>query len=417
MSKLPPDGEPDRSSITDVASYDLLVDLTGGMDTFTSRAEIRFRGQAGSTGYADLRAASVLRAELNGAVLDTGAWRCGRLELPRLAAENTLIVEAGFGYVSAGAGLHHQTGPDGTVCVYSKAYPDGAPRIWCCFDQPDLRAPFTVSAKVAAGWSCLANGPVTSRPADDEAGLWTFTATPPIAPHLFSLCAGPFSGPASTAKRDRPVPFTANALPALVPALEAAVSPGMFSSPLAYYERSLGTPYPYDKYDLAFVPGYPGLAFGAPGLVTITEQVLTQPHGGGPGLYLAIVIAHELAHAWFGGLTEFQPPGAGWLEEAITTYISRTAVEEGRPGATPWAAPVSKDLPDDAYARDAETIRQLEHLIGRPATLAGLRDLLHRHAHGSATQDDLIQCWSRAAGRDLHEWAGQTLIPAAEDGS
>ena len=416
MSQFPPNGKPDRSSLTDIASYDLLVDLTGRPDTFTSRAEIRFRGQPGSLVYADLQAASIRRAELNGAALDTGACRAGRLELPHVAAENTLIVEAEFGYVSADAGLHRQAGPDGSVCVYSKAYPGGAPRICCCFDQPDLRAPFTVSAKIPAGWSCLANGPVTSRPADDETGLWTFAATPPIAPYLFSLCAGPFSGPASTAKRDRPVPFTANTLPALVPALEAAVSPELFSSPLAYYERSLGVPYPYGKYDLAFVPGYPGLAFGAPGLVTITEQVLTQPHGGDPGLYLAVVIAHELAHAWVGGLTEFQPPADEWLEEAITTYISRTAIEETRPGATPWAAAASKDLPDDAYARNAATIRQLEHLTGRPAVLAGLRNLLHRHAHSSATKDDLIQCWSRAAGRDLHEWAATTLTPAAEDG-
>lgn len=417
MSKLPPNGEPDRNSITGITSYDLLVDLTGGADTFTSRAEIRFRGQPGSTIYADLQAASIRRAELNGADLDTRAWRAGRLELPQVAAENTLIVEAGFGYVSAGAGLHRQAGPDGTVCVYSKAYPGGTPRICCCFDQPDLRAPFTVSAKVPAGWSCLANGPVTSRPADGEAALWTFAATPPIAPYLFSLCAGPFSGPTFTAKRDRPVPFTANALPALVPALEAVVSPGLFSRPLAYYEHSLGAPYPYGKYDIAFVPGYPGLAFGAPGLVTITEQVLTHPHGGDPGLYLAVVIAHELAHAWVGGLTEFQPSSDEWLEEAITTYISRTALEETCPGATPWAAPVSKVLPDDAYARDAAAVQQLEHLIGRPAVLAGLRDLLHRHAHGSATKDDLIQCWSRAAGRDLHEWAAKTLTPAAENDS
>ena len=145
--------------------------------------------------------------------------------------------------------------------------------------------------------------------------------------------------------------------------------------------------------------------------------MLTQSHGGPPGLYLAVVVAHELAHAWFGGLTEFQPPSAGWLEEAITTYLSRTAIEETQPGAAPWSAPVSKSLPDDAYARNAGTIRQLEHLIGKHAVLAGLGDLLNRHAHSNATQADLIQCWSRAAGRDLHQWAATTLTPANDDGN
>jgi aminopeptidase N len=324
-------------------------------------------------------------------------------------------VEAEFGYVSAGAGLHRVTGPGGHTCVYSKAYPGGAPRIYCCFDQPDLRAPFTAAVKAPAGWSCLANGPLVSRPADGKAGVWRFAATQPIMPYLSSFCAGPFSGPAFTWERDRhrPVPVSANALAPATALLDAAISPELFGGPLAYYERSLGAPYPYGKCDVVFVPGYPGLAFGAPGLMTVKEQVVTDPPKRRPGLYLAIVIAHELAHAWFGGLTEFQPPSAGWLEEAIATYISRTVTEETHPRATPWAASVSEVLPDHAYAPDAATIRRLEGLIGRQAVLAGLRDLLHRHPHSFATQDDLVRCWSRAAGRDLREWAAETLVPTA----
>jgi aminopeptidase N len=420
VSSLPPNGELERSSIMDIVSYDLLVDLTGDARTFASRAEIRFRGDQESAAYADLQAASIRRAELNGTTLDLArGYQPGQLELPRLAALNTLVVEAEFGYVSAGAGLHRLTGPGGQSCVYSKAYPGGAPRIYCCFDQPDLRAPFTVAVKAPAGWSCLANGPLVSRPADGEAGVWAFAATYPIAPYLSSFCAGPFSGPSFTWERDRrrPLPVSANALPPVTALLEAAVSPDLFSSPLAYYERSLDTPYAYGKCDVVFVPGFPGLAFGAPGLVTVNEQVVIDSAKGRPSLYLPIVIAHELAHAWFGGLTEFQPPGVGWLEEAITTYISRTAIGETHPGATLWEASVSKVLPDHAYAHDATAIRQLEDLIGRQALLAGLRDLLHRHPHSCATKDDLVQYWSRAAGRDLREWAAEMLVPAAVDES
>jgi aminopeptidase N len=412
----------DRSSIVDIVAYDLLVDLTGGARTFTSRSEIRFRCErAGSAAYADLQAAGIRRAELNGTALDVAkAYQPGRLELPQLAPESTLIVEAEFGYVSGGAGLHRLTGPDGRDCVYSKTYPGGAPRIYCCFDQAELRAPFTVSVKAPAGWSCLANGPVASRPARGEAGVWRFAATHPIAPYLSCFCAGPLSGPAFTWERDRrsPVPISVSALPSAAAVLEAVVSPELFRQPLAYYERSLGAPYPYGKCDVVFVPGYPGLAFGAPGLVTIKEQVLTEPQNGGRGPYLAIVIAHEVAHSWFGGLIEFQPPEDGWLEEAITTYISRTAIEESHhPGIRPWAVSVSEVLPDHAYASDAATIRQLEHLIGRQAVLAGLGDLLHRHAHGSASRESLVECWSMAAGRDLSEWAAETLIPTAPNES
>jgi aminopeptidase N len=414
VDALPTRDDREGSSIIDVVSYDLLVDLEDDAGTFASRAEIRFRGQQGSPAYADLESARVRRAELNGMTLDlTEACQPGRLELQELARENVLIVEAEFRYVRSAAGLHRQAGPDGRDCVYSRAYPGGAPRIYCCFDGANSRAPFTVSIRAPAGWCCLANGPVASRPARGDAGVWTFAATHPIAPYLSGFCAGRFSGPVFTWERDgdRPVPISASALPTAAAALEAAVSPELFQQPLAFYERSLGARYPYGKCDVVFVPGYPGLAFGAPGLVTIKDQVITEPEYGRSNLYLAIVIAHELAHAWLGGLINFHPPGAGWLEEAITTYVSRTAIEESHPGATLWAEAASKALPDHAYAANATTIRQLEHLIGRQAVLKGFSDLLHRHAHGSATKDDLVQCWSRAAARDLREWAAEALIP------
>ena len=413
---MPPGRELDRSSLLEIVSYDLAVDLTGGAETFSSRAEIRFRCcQPGRAAFADLQAAGVRRAVLNGADI-ARAYQPGRLELPQLAAENALTVEADFGYVPAGAGLYRVSGPDGCACVYSKAYPGGAPRIYCCFDRPDLRAPFTVSVHAPAGWSCISNGAVVSRPAGGGAGVWTFATTHPITPCLTSFCAGPFAGSAFTSGHDRlsPVPVTANSLPAAAAALEAAALPELVRQPLEYYQRSLGVAYPYGKCDFVFVPGYPGLAFGAPGLVTIKEQVLTEPPQGNPSLYLATVIAHELAHAWFGGLIELQPSEDGWLEEAITTYISRAALEATRPGAAPWAEPVSLALPDHGYASDAAAIRQLETLIGRQAVLTGLGNLLRHHAHGYAAKDDLVQCWSQAAGRDLRQYAAGTLKPAAK---
>lgn len=125
MPNGPTAQEHERSSILDIVSYDLVVDLTGGAATFSSRTEIRFRcKRPGSTSFADLQAARVRRAVLNGANVEIGrTFHPGRLELPRLANENILVVDAEFSYTSAEAGLHHVTGPEGSTCVYSKAYP------------------------------------------------------------------------------------------------------------------------------------------------------------------------------------------------------------------------------------------------------------------------------------------------------
>lgn len=404
-----------RDSVLRVLSYDLELDFTGGSGTFLSRAEVRFRAaRAGISSFADLEAAGVRHAALNGTSLDFPvSCHAGHLPLPGLARENLLVVEAEMGYASAGAGLHRAGDADGSACVYGKGYPDGARRIYCCFDQEGLRAPFTVSIKAPAGWSCFANGPLISRPEDDEAGTWQFATTPPLAPFLSSFCAGQFAGPAFTCPRDNgtPVPVTVNTWLSAAHRAAAVAGPELIGQPLRYYERVLRTAYPYVKCDLVFVPQYQPLAYGAPGLITIREQVLTQAVNNKSGLHLAAVVAHELAHAWFGGMFSMRESDDGWLIEALTTYLSRAALAEMHPGVDPWDGPTSESLPDHAYAGSAERIRQLAELIGPEAVLDGLRGLIRGHPHGCGTKGDVIRAWSRAGGRDLADWAARALRP------
>jgi aminopeptidase N len=95
-------------------------------------------------------------------------------------------------------------------------------------------------------------------------------------------------------------------------------------------------------------------------------QVLTYPGDLDLHLYIAAVIAHELAHAWFGGLIDIRQGEDSWLIEALTTWISRAALEQARPGTDPWAPPVSQSLPDHVYARDWQAGRTSAN--GPPAT-------------------------------------------------
>jgi aminopeptidase N len=414
----PPAQERERKTVLDVVSYQLALDLTGGPATFSSRAEVRFRcRRPGADVLADLDAVSVRRAELNGRRLSwPGPGGSGHLLLPRLAEENVLTVDAELAYVRSGGGLQRAGGPAGRDCVYGKGYPGGAPRIFCCFDQEDLRAPVTVSVSAPAGWSCLANGPVLARPAAGAAGRWDFAPTPPIAPYLSSICAGPFCGCAFTCRRGdgASLPVTFSALPAAAARMESMVSPELIQQPLRYYERVLGTAYPYAKCDLVFVPAYIPLAFGAPGLVTIQQRVLDLAAGDESGLYLAAVVAHELAHAWFGGLTDIPDRHGGWLFEALPTYLSRIALEESRPGLDLWQEPASGMLPDHDYAGFAARIRQLAERIGSQAVLDGLRILLREQAGRCVTSDDLIRCWSRASGQELPA-AARALIATAPE--
>ena len=297
--------------------------------------------------------------------------------------------------------------------MYSKGIEARAPRIFCCFDQPDLRAPMNVAVRAPAGWCCRANFPAVGRPPGGEGGVWRFAPTSPLAPYLFALCAGPGEGMVLAADSDRgqPVPLTIWAPLASGDLLPAEMFAELVRQPLRYYEAALGVRYPYPKCDLVFVPAYPALAFGAPGLMTFQERLL-EPSETRPLLYLASVMAHELAHAWVGGLVDMRYDRDMWLQEALVTYVSRSALAETQPGCAPWSATTSACLPDQAYADDAAALSELGELIGQPAVMSGLGSLMTHHAHGTITIDDLARSWSRASGRDLRRWATQTLIPA-----
>ena len=276
-----------RSSVLDVLSYDLLVDLTGAGEAFSSLAELRFRCRhEGVSVFADLQAVEVRRVVLNGADVTSGHLnRDGRLELPQLAGENRLIVEAEFAYVETGSGLYRVRDVEaGFGCVYSKSSCGGATRIFCCFDQPDLRAPITLNVRCPAGWCCRANFPAVTRPRDGEAGVWRFAPTPPLAPYMLAFCAGSDHGTVATTVVDgvRPIPLTVWTPAAGGQPVGANTLAELVRRPLRYYANALGIDYPYPKCDLVFVPRFPALAFSPPGL-RVNQGSLSNPASGNVG--------------------------------------------------------------------------------------------------------------------------------------
>ena len=420
-----------RAALIDVASYDVFADLTAA--PVRSRTEIRFTcAQPGAATFADLTARAV-SAVLNGR--EVGPPDDGRLALPGLLAENTLVVEA----EADGDVLIRFTDPaDGAGYVLFTGYPTLSPGLFCCFDQADLTATTTLSLALPAGWECLANGPVTGRPPAGEAGRWRFGPVDGTRPFDMTIAAGPYaqawSGTGGSGGSVRMSIWCRESLAGTLPGLERFA--GLARQALEYYERMLGVPCPYPKYDIGFVPRLDALAISMPGLMLVSENLLARMADPDDD-FVAVVCAHEVSHLWFGCHISSRWWDDLWLDEAMASYVSYLAMAEAGM-ADPWTAlsyrekprayeadalpgrqPVSSPVATAAdalsrpvaltYSKGTAVIRQLAALIGDDALRAGLADYMRRFGGGTASLDDLIGCWSRSSGRDLSGWAQEWL--------
>jgi aminopeptidase N len=429
-----------RSRLLTVESYSVFLDLTDGGDTARSRTEVRFRSrEAGAATFADLVADAVHEVVLNGEPIDAGSLADGRLPLRDLAAENSLAVVATVPLSRSGSGLTQYTDPaDGQRYVLANCFPTSAPSVFCCFDQPDLRASMTLIVTLPAGWTCIANGEALHTPADGAAGVWRFSTVVGMRPYEFTLCAGPYvAPPEGNALGGGTTQLTVHCRPTLASSPGLARIAGLVEAALRHYEQLLIVPCPYEKLDIVFVPQLGPLAMQLPAVMYVSETLL-QRAADQQDDHVAIVLAHEAAHLWFGCLVEGRWWDDLWLAEAMATYLSIGAVRDALGVANAWAdfgmsnkasayqadglpstQPVSSPVSSAAdaltrpapvtYSKGASLVRQLAALIGQDAMATGLRDYLTTFAWQTTSLTDLIDCWSRARDHDLTLWAAEWL--------
>ncbi|MFC4997173.1 aminopeptidase N [Dactylosporangium cerinum] len=421
-----------RARLLRVDRYEVALDVTDP-STFTSRTVVEFRcTDLGATTFAELKDARPDRIVLNGRALDPDTVDGNRLPLAGLLAANRLEVTFTAAYSTAGEGLHRSVDPaDGATYLYGQAPLDEAQRIFACFDQPDLKAPITLTVTAPPQWTVRGNAPL--REAHD--GHWAFEPTPPLAPYLFTVLAGPWH--VRTAEHDG-IPLGLLCRRSLAPQLDGDAD-ALFAATAASFDRYhelFGIRYPFQKYDQAFVPDFAGGAVENPGMVNYREELLFRTAAPDYELQRRFVImAHEMAHMWFGDLVTLRWWDDIWLNEAFAELMGwRVAAETGRyPAAAagfvvwrkrwgmladqrPSTHPVAPDDVADttaaflnfdgiSYAKGAAALRQLSVLLGDDVFLAGLRVYFERFRFGNAALADFLAVLGEVSGTDLTGWA------------
>ncbi len=292
-----------------------------------------------------------------------------------------------------------------------------ARRAFPCFDEPGMKAVFSVTLEVPAGLVAVSNAP-EKEVVDLGEGRRriVFEDTMVMSSYLVAYCIGPF-------ELSEPVVSEGVPIRAVVPegnlhltsfALEAA------SHALSWYQEYFGIAYPTKKLDLVAIPDFAMGAMENLGCVTFREQdLLCDPEDSSISelALIAEVVEHEIAHMWFGDLVTMGWWNGIWLNEAFATFMSLSCLDDFRPGWHRWVQfGVEKDLalqvdglhatraiefhvraPDEAdamfdhltYLKGGSVLRMLEQYLGPERFRQGVRRYLTEHAYANTETTDL----------------------------
>lgn len=445
----------ERKGIIANPAYVVSLDLTQGVETFTSTATITFDATAGESSFLDLIAPQLDSIVINGEQQDPATvFVDDRIVLNDLKAHNRVDVTATCAYSRTGEGLHRSVDPaDGKVYLYSQFEVPDARRVYAVFDQPDLKATFDFTVVAPQSWIVLSNSPVDSveplagktaagtleQAADEGIQRWVFKQTPMMSTYLTAFVAGPYAQWTSQyANEDgRTVPMGLYCRQSLKQAFEGDVQSvfDVTKKGFAFYAKTWGVPYPYAKYDQVFVPEYNAGAMENIALVTLRDSYIFESKVSGAVINRRVeTVLHELAHMWFGDYVTMKWWNDLWLNESFAEFMSTLATSEATEHSDDWAtfcsgekgwalaedqmptthpivAPIH-DLNDTyvnfdgiTYAKGASVLKQLVAYVGRAKFFEGIHSYLNKHAYGNATLNDLLAELSQASGRDLDAWS------------
>ena len=309
-----------------------------------------------------------------------------------------------------------------------------ARRAFPCFDEPALKATFRLTLVVDRDDTAISNGKITSdRPGPGPSQhTLTFSETPKMSTYLVAMAVGDFQCLDGGADG---VPIRICATPDKKAlgriALESA------EQILRFYDRYYAIAYPFGKLDVVAVPDFAAGAMENTAAIFYRETDLLAESGDASvktRKTVASVLAHEMAHQWFGDLVTMQWWDDLWLNEGFATWMANHPLAAWKPE---WNVPVDEaeenqvamnvdslantrpihtavDTPAQieeafdaiAYQKGAAVLRMIEHYVGAEPFRAGVNAYLKAHAYGNATEADFWSAIAAASGKPV-----DTIMP------
>ncbi|MEN9390696.1 MAG: hypothetical protein RLZZ283_796 [Candidatus Parcubacteria bacterium] len=298
-----------------------------------------------------------------------------------------------------------------------------------CFDEPEYKAVYDVSLTIPNDRTAISNTHAINVKEHGAFKTIRFASSPKMSTYLLAFIVGHFEHLEARTKRGVKVRVyvTPGKKHQATFALECAVKC------LDFYEDYFGIKYPLATADLIAIPDFASGAMENWGAVTYRESVILvdEDHStNNTKRYVALVVAHELAHQWFGNLVTMRWWTDLWLNEGFASYLEYVAVDALFPEWHIWDSfvhdegdtamrldslksthpiEVAVQHPNEiseifdalSYSKGAFLIRMLEHYIGAKAFRKGLSHYLKQNAYDNATTADLWAAFERASGKGI----------------
>lgn len=331
--------------------------------------------------------------------------------------------------------------PDRPRQVWSQCQDQDGRHWFPCQDHPGQRTRTSLAAWVPSGWFALSNGVLTERREEGARVLFAWRQEAPHPAYLVTLAAGELDEE-HTEVEGLPVSY-------YVPrGRRADVERSLGRTPemIRVFAEKLATPFPWDKYAQVVVTDFIFGGMENTSATTLFERALLDERAA-LDVDMDALIAHELAHQWFGDLVTCRHWSHAWLNEGFATYMEHVwkehregrdayfynlehdlelylAEHDGRYGRpiveNVWVAPI--DVFDQhLYQKGGLVLHALRQHLGDAAFWRGLAFYLERHRGQSVETRDLLRALEEATGRSLeelfHQWVERPGHPALEVGA
>lgn len=438
----------ERSRVLSEVVYELSVTVSPRDDKFSGTLKAGFNlSDVPKDLRFDFVGGEVEGVKVNKAPVTTFQYDGTGLYLPESVLVRGLnVVEINYrhAYSNDGRGLHrYKDTIDGETYMYTDFEPFDANRFFPCFDQPDLKATYTLTVNAPKNWQVVSTAMEQKKKIIGENRQWKFPTTSRISTYLFSMHAGPYR-----VFQDRfgKTPLRLMARKSFAKYVDPTFWFKTTKQGLGFFNKYFDYEYPFGKYDQIIVPEFNSGAMENVAAVTFSERYMSRSKPTRDELLkTSNVILHEMAHMWFGNIVTMKWWNDLWLNESFATYMASLAQSEATEFKEAWLKFYKSDKmwaywedqlitthPIEAvavnstseakanfdgitYGKGASVMKQLSYYIGKDKFQKGVQNYMRVYGFKNATLPDFINSLQEHTKNDLSLWSKVWLREAGLD--